>query len=397
MNLHPFTSKSSADATFSWRILGCASQGAGGDDELRLRALLTNFDAELIPFNKRAKADCFRAILQALRTRGFDLFVLEGTGVAAGAAAILGRLLFGQPFVLSSGDAVEPFLTARMPLAKPIFYLYEKVLYKLCSGFIGWTPYLVGRALTLGAKRAVTAPGWAPHIINPIQKQDSRDQIRARLRIPAEATVFGIIGSLTWSTRYQYCYGLELVRAARIAGSSAHVIVVGSGDGLVRLQKAAGSALNQTIHLTGRIGRAEIPAYLAAMDIGLLPQSVDKVGSFRYSTKIAEYRSAGLPFVTNHVPMGYDLDRGDIWRLPGSSPWSTHFIEALADLMRYVDPVEIASHAAATHAPNDFDQEHQIRRVTAFLDELCVDLPSSVRSHQTDRQQPESSSIGQIS
>ena len=50
-----------------------------------------------------------------------------------------------------------------------------------------------------------------------------------------------------------------------------------------------------------------MPNHLAAFDLASLPQSVDGVGSFRYTTKLSEYLAAGLPIVTGQIPAAYDL------------------------------------------------------------------------------------------
>ena len=112
------------------------------------------------------------------------------------------------------------------------------------------------------------------------------------------------LGALTWSERYQYCYGLELIRALARAKSDAYVLIVGDGSGFTHLQQAAGDAIGRNVFFTGRVDRDKVPEYLAAMDLGSLPQSVDQVGGFRYTTKIAEYRSVNLPFITNVNPVG---------------------------------------------------------------------------------------------
>ena len=39
----------------------------------------------------------------------------------------------------------------------------------------------------------------------------------AQWNIPDDAIVFGIVGSLDWNDRVQFCYGSELVRAAVLA------------------------------------------------------------------------------------------------------------------------------------------------------------------------------------
>jgi len=138
-------------------ILGFATQGAGGNEEDRLRALLENFTAEVFPFDRRAKARTFFEILRLLLGGRFTLAVTEGTGVAGGLAVLIARIVRGVPYVVSSGDAVAPYLTARLPWLRPLFGLYERLLYRSAAGFIGWTPYLTGRALDLGVPRAMTA------------------------------------------------------------------------------------------------------------------------------------------------------------------------------------------------------------------------------------------------
>jgi hypothetical protein len=106
------------------------------------------------------------------------------------------------------------------------------------------------------------------------------------------------------------------------------------------------------------------------MDIGSLPQSVDGVGSFRYTTKVSEYMTADLPFITTQIPLAYDLDHGNLWRLPGNSPWDPQFIDALAELMKTVDHAAISNRRdLGANGLAEFDRERQIRRVSAFLRE----------------------------
>ena len=61
------------------------------------------------------------------------------------------------------------------------------------------------------------------------------------------------------------------------------------------------------------------------MDVASLPQSVDGVGSFRYTTKLSEYLAARLPVVTGEIPLAFDLDDGWMWRLPGDAPWEERY------------------------------------------------------------------------
>ncbi len=360
-----------------WRILACASQGTGSSDEDRLRALLSAYSAVFVSFDRSQKMKSFLHCIALLRAGNFDLFVLEGTGVAAGMAAILARILWRRPYVLSSGDAVGPFLSARFPAGAPLFALYERLLYRFSVGFIGWTPYLVGRALTLGAKRGVTIPGWAPFSDDPAEMKLGRRTVRAKLNIPEDAVVFGIVGSLTWSKRFGYCYGSELVRAARRSPSPAFVIIVGGGSGLKHLQEIAGDLLGKSVFVCGPVPRHEVSKYLAAMDVGSLPQSVDGVGSFRYTTKLPEYRAAGLKVVTGCIPMAYDLNCGDILTLEGDTPWSDTYIDRLAALMGTLSMDDLGVDRSIPNSAAVFNRELQLDRVTAFLEDTLRSLQKS--------------------
>jgi len=356
--------------TTDLKLLACATQGNGGDDEARLRELVSGFQSTLAEFSKSDKRGAAKKLLAQLKSRQFDLLVLEGTGIAGGMAAILGRRLYGMPYIVSSGDAVAPFLSARHPAAEPVFRHYEQMLYKYSSGFIGWTPYLVGRALTMGATRGITIPGWAPFERTPEQSAEDRRRIRQQLGIADESVVFGLVGSLSWSNRYQYCYGAELVRAIRRSQGGASVIIVGDGSGLAKLREIAGAALGRKVHLPGRVPREQVPSWLAALDIGSIPQSVDEVGSFRYTTKLSEYMAARLPFITNQIPMSYDLDQCNLWRLPGKSPWDPVFLDALVSLMDRVVLSDVFARRQTIAAAQHFERTSQVNRVTEFFREV---------------------------
>ncbi len=290
---------------------------------------------------------------------------MEGTGVAGGLAVIAARAIAGVPYVVSSGDAVGPFVGLSHRRLAPFAGLYERLLCRRSAGFIGWSPYLVGRALTFGAPRAMTAANWAP-----AAAPEERAARREALGIPAEAIVFGLVGSLPWNEASGYCYGLELVRAALATDrKDLRVLVVGDGSGLARLRELA--AGDERIILPGRVPKEEVAGVLAALDVASLPQSVDGVGSFRYTTKISEYLGAGLPVVTGQIPLAYDLDDGWIWRLAGDAPWDPRYLAALAELMRTVTPAEVAARRAAV--PRDlaiFDRGRQQRAVSAFVADL---------------------------
>ncbi len=358
-------------------VLATASQGTGGDDELRLRGLLERTDnVTWFAFDYKNKKKSFVALLRMIAKVRPSLVVMEGTGLAAGFALILGRIMFGVPYVFSSGDAVGPFVAAFHGWLGPAFSFYEKLFCRHSAGFIGWTPYLAGRALSFGAPRAMTAAGWAPHELTPEKAAAARQRVRAELGIPNDAIVVGIVGSMAWNRKVGFCYGYELVggiQRANRAGLCA--LIVGDGSGMEQLKNWAAERLGKTIFLPGRVAREKIPEYLAAMDIASLPQSVDQVGSFRYSTKLSEYLAAGLPVVTGRIPVAYDLDGGWIWRVAGDLPWGETYANALGGLLSRVTREEIAEKKSAVpRALAEFSRSRQIDRTTHFLTDILEDL-----------------------
>jgi hypothetical protein len=350
------------------QIICFATKGADTNEDLRIRHLLEPLSPHEHRFDRAHKLRSFIDLLRTMRRLRPALVVMEGTGIAGGFAILLAKAIWRIPFVVSSGDAVAPFIASSRPGLRALAGLYERALYRASAGFIGWTPYLVGRALTMGAPRAMTAAGWAPYGA----AEEGRDEVRRRLGIPSDAIVFGLVGALQWNARVGYCYGLELVRALeRVHRSDVVVLVAGDGSGKARLEEAAGAHLGGRALLPGAIPQHAVPAYLAAMDVVSLPQSVDGVGAFRYTTKISEYVAARRSMITTEIPLAYDMDDGWFWRLPGDAPWDERFISELAALMERISADQIEERRRAMPARLEaFDPARQQRQACAFVTDL---------------------------
>src|ERR1700733_7237720 len=94
------------------RILAFATKGSFTNEELRLRELLASTGAEFIPYDKKAKRQSFVSVLKKVFRDRPDLLVMEGTGIAGGLVCLLARLFRRTRYVVSSGDAVGPFVAA---------------------------------------------------------------------------------------------------------------------------------------------------------------------------------------------------------------------------------------------------------------------------------------------
>jgi glycosyltransferase involved in cell wall biosynthesis len=352
-------------------ILCFSTQGHDHVTAQRIRLLLEPLQPEVFPFEHRRKLRSAIGLLRAaLRSRP-TLIVMEGTGIAGGFALLLIDAVLRIPFVFCSGDAVGPYLRLRSPLLGLGGGLYERLLCRRCAGFVGWTPYLVGRAITFGAPRGMTAPGWTRNAASA----DGREKVRRRLGIPADALVVGLTGALNLVEHRGYVYGAELVQAVRrLERRDVVACIVGDGSGLERLQAIAGEDLGRRIFLPGRVPPEEVPDYLAAFDVASLSQSVDRVGSFRYTTKVSEYLAAELPIITGETPLAYDLDGGYFWRLPGPAPWSSIYLEALVELLEALtrEQVQQRRQAVRSRRSDPFDKDAQQLRMSEFIEDLLA-------------------------
>jgi len=360
------------------RIAWFATKGSGTNEALRMEELLKDFpNAMELDFDKAAKWLSFKRLLRRIKQLKPNLLVMEGTGIAGGAACLLSWLFSGIPYVVSSGDAVGPFFRGEHPILGWVFELYEWTLCRLCAGFIGWTPYLCGRAMTFGAPRAMTAEGW---VQDKEASSEARGSLRAKWGVPLGATVVGLIGSLAWNARRSYCYGMELVEAARRSRSERAVcVIIGEGTGLQRLKERAGDIIGTKVFFPGPIPGNQVLAALSAFDGAVLPQSRDGVGMFRYSTKLSEYLASGVSIAINRIPAAYDLRIPNLSRLPGSAPWDPLFHQALAEWMDSLKARERSLPAPSLDS-GCFNREAQRARVHAFVSDLLHELLLAART-----------------
>jgi glycosyltransferase involved in cell wall biosynthesis len=136
----------------------------------------------------------------------------------------------------------------------------------------------------------------------------------------------------------------------------------------------AGEDLGVRVLLPGRIPPEQVADYLAAFDLASLSQSVDGVGSFRYTTKLSEYLAAELPIISAETPVAYDLDGDCFWRLPGGAPWNPTYVDALAELLESLarEDVERRREAIRARRSDPFDKRLQQRRMTEFVQDLLA-------------------------
>ena len=182
------------------RILSVNTGGKGGQDELRARRLASHLQADITYFNldrSLSRRAASKELWQVLSATRWDLVYQESTGVAGGLNLIRAALTRKQPFIVSSGDPISGFFrVTKGPIVGFPFSIYEKWLYRTCAGFVGWTPYLTGRALELGASRGVTVEGSVDLNIFQPYTDVGRAAVRKQYGLPERHLVCGVVGSL---------------------------------------------------------------------------------------------------------------------------------------------------------------------------------------------------------
>lgn len=178
-----------------------------------------------------------------------------------------------------------------------------------------WVAGLVGRALDRTRGVVVITEGlrddWEPFTTAPIlvepdgvrlerfEKRSDKVSLRSELGIPIDSRIACYAGSfLPWK-------GVEsLVRAADLLPRDVVVCLVGGTDEQTeRLERDVGG-IPDSVLLMGHVPPDEVPKFLLASDVLVVPNSADRELSSRYTSplKLFEYMAAVRPIVASELP-----------------------------------------------------------------------------------------------
>lgn len=142
----------------------------------------------------------------------------------------------------------------------------------------------------------------------------SRDEARAALEIAPDAFVVGYVGRLHTMGMPK---GLDtLVDAIALAvqrGAAVDLLLVGGPDEgvrAVRAQWATCGLLVERLHAVGQVSPADVPRYLAALDVGVLPLPwTEHFAYFASAIKLFEYLAAGCAVIASDLPSTAEVVR----------------------------------------------------------------------------------------
>lgn len=285
--------------------------------------------------------------------------------------------LAGVPLVLDLHEAMPEFFRSRFPgasnpLVHQVLLVQEQLAIAAADAVITVNDALADRLEARGVRRdKVTVVLNSPSLarFDPSRSPARPFLVDGQLRL-----VYA--GALTPT------YELDVVLAAlaRIEARRPELQVrldlYGRGDSEPALRaraEALGVAGRVTFH--GRIPIEEVPAAIAAADIGLAPTRRDRFTDVSLSTKIFEYAAMGRPVVATRLPMvERTFAEGTVATYPAGDS------EAMADaILRLVDrPAERTARVERTlERVRELAWERESERYVGLIERFARDGLSS--------------------
>lgn len=282
------------------------------------------------------------------------------------------RAAAGVPILLDLHEAMPEFFRARFPgrasrLGREALILQERASIAVARAVITVNVALEERLVGLGVPPAkITVILNAPDL-------GRFDMDRAASRGFLEDGVLRLVYAGALTPTYELDVVVDAV--ARLAALRPDLPVAlevyGRGDSEPALrEQVRARGLGDRVHLHGRIPLEEVPAAIAAADVGLAPTARTPFTDMSLSTKLFEYSAMGKPVVASALPT---VDRyfppGTVAHYtPGDPDALARALLAIVD-----DPVGREAGRVATAArAADLSWSHQAVRYLDLVDRLTA-------------------------
>jgi glycosyltransferase involved in cell wall biosynthesis len=219
--------------------------------------------------------------------------------------AALPLRMAGVPLILDLHEAMPEFFRTRFPgaanpLTHRLLLLQERLSIAVSSATLAVNEAAADRLLGLGVPPAKVA------IVRNSPALARFDRAAQPDRAFAEDGTIRLVYTGALTPTYEVDAAL---RALRVIGDrrpdlDVRLDLYGRGDSEPELRAlAADLGLAECVEFHGRIPLDDVPAVVAASDIGLAPTRLDRYTEMTLSTKVYEYAAMGKPVVASRLPM----------------------------------------------------------------------------------------------
>jgi len=156
--------------------------------------------------------------------------------------------------------------------------------------------------------------------------------VRKRLGIPDDAPVIGFAGAVErWYALDQVIRAFSTLLKQR---PDAYLLIV--GDALFTRYKAdlqdlvIALRLEHRVMFTGAVEYVNLPEYIAAMDVCLIPLLPEQWIDIALPNKYFEYSACGKPILSTPIPDVIDMNEGNVYIY---RDYKTDFIRKINDIL----------------------------------------------------------------
>ena len=193
--------------------------------------------------------------------------------------------------------------------------------------------------------------------VRPASK--SKAEAREYFDLPQQAVILGSVGRLSEQKNQDFLF--PVIKRMQ----DVHLALAGDGECRSKFTKDIERAnLSQRVHLLGAIGQPEIPEFLAALDLFVLPSRYEGM-----PLALLEAMHAGVPIVASDIPSVREVmdspeqeATGLILPIDSDEVWEDAVRDILTDEARLR---RIA--AAAQRRGQEFTLDHMVDRYKAYL------------------------------
>jgi glycosyltransferase involved in cell wall biosynthesis len=320
---------------------------------------------------------CFTGLAAGLRYGRVDVVYASSPHLLAGLAGWFLARIRRVPLVLEIRD-LWPQVLVEMGTLKETSIVY-RVLRRLESFLYGQASAVV--VLAGGAQRTVVSRGAAPDrvvfIPNGADPEDfvapaSRDELRRQFKLS------GFVVAYTGA--HGPANGLDLVinaaRQLREELPGVRFVLVGDGLAKPELVRITAEERLTNVEFRDPIAKAEMPALLGAVDVGL--HVLADVPLFRYGVspnKLFDYMAAGIPVITNTAGEVAELVRRANAGLVAAPDDITDIVRSMVK----AGPVQRANWGASGRSYMASSQSRRVlaKRLEDVLDEAAPEVHGS--------------------